>query len=351
MTAQAGVPARVRPVIDWLPGLALAAAVAVVARLLGAGWLPQPGETVLALLLGLIVGSLFPWPQWLQPGLRIAVVRVLRIGIVLLGARLSAAVVIDEGAAVVVLAAVLIAAALGLALLAGRLARLPLPLALLIAVGTAICGNSAILATAPIIDADQRHVSIAITTITAFGLLAVILYPLIGHSLGLADATYGRWAGLAVNDTSQVTAAALAYSRPAADIAIVVKLVRNTMLAPVLLVMAWAWARQGRESRPGGVAARVRDAVPLFVLGFLAMAGLNSLGLLDATLGGRTLSAWSADIAVALILVAIAAIGLATRVSSLLGIGVRALAVGLLCSVVISATAFVLVAVSSGFWQ
>ena len=341
------------PAAAWLPGLVAAVAVALVARAITSLLPATVGEVVVAIALGLLVtAALGPRPV-LAPGLSLAVRRLLRIGIVLLGARLSLDAVAAVGLSVVLLVAVLIVVTLALGVAAGRLAGLPLPLTILLAVGTAICGNSAILATAPLLGAEHRHVSVAIATITIFGLLAVLLYPLLGRVVGMDELTFGRWAGLAVNDTSQVVATGLAYGSAAGDTAVVVKLVRNAAMAPVLFAVAWAWPRLahgGPDSdavagSAGGARAkpRYRDAVPLFVIGFLLVAGVNSAGLLDPVVAGRSLGGWAAEAAAALILVAVAAIGLGTPPDVLARSGRRPILVGLALSAVVSLTALSLI--------
>src|SRR5262249_52552891 len=135
-------------------------------------------------------------------------------------------------------------------------------LALVIGVGTAICGNSAIIATAPVVEADERDVGFAVATITLFGTLAVFLYPLIGHAVGLSDVSFGVWSGVAVNDTSQAIASSAAYSVVARDIATVVKLVRNTLMAPMILVIAWWWSRRTIKLTDGAVRRSALKAFP-----------------------------------------------------------------------------------------
>ncbi len=344
----------------WLPGLAAASAVALAARGITSLLPATVGEVVVAIALGLVLAAAIGSRPVLAPGLSLAVRRLLRIGIVLLGARLSLDAVAAVGASVVLLVAVLIVVTLALGVAAGRLAGLPLPLTLLLAVGTAICGNSAILATAPLLGAEHRHVSVAVATITIFGLLAVLLYPLLGRAVGMDEVTFGRWAGLAVNDTSQVVATGLAYGSAAGDTAVVVKLVRNAAMAPVLFALAWAWPRlapattesSAGSARPVGstgsagrapATPRYRDAVPLFVLGFLLVAAVNSAGLLDPVVAGRSLAVWAAEIAAALILVAVAAIGLGTPPDVLARSGRRPILVGLALSAVVSLTALTLI--------
>ena len=339
------------PAAAWLPGLVAAVAVALVARAITSLLPATVGEVVVAIVLGLLVAAALGPRPVLAPGLSLAVRRLLRIGIVLLGARLSLDAVAAVGFSVVLLVAVLIVVTLALGVAAGRLAGLPLPLTLLLAVGTAICGNSAILATAPLLGAEHRHVSVAVATITIFGLLAVLLYPLLGRVVGMDEFTFGRWAGLAVNDTSQVVATGLAYGPAAGDTAVVVKLVRNAAMAPVLFAVAWAWPRLAPEA-PDATAdrgnharakPRYRDAVPLFVLGFLLVAAGNSAGILDPVVAGQSLAEWAAEVAAALILVAVSAIGLGTPPDVLARSGRRPILVGLALSAVVSLTALSLI--------
>ena len=178
------------------------------------------------------------------------------------------------------------AASLGIVLAVSRLVRVEGRLALLIAVGSAVCGNTAIVATAPVIGAKAREVAYAVATITLFGTLAVFLYPAIGRAIVLPQPSFGLWAGVAVHDTSQVIATSAAYGPDALDVATVVKLIRNALMAPLLFLIATGWAARGGE----GVEAAgrgVRRAVPLFVFGFLALAALRTIGVIDAGPGGH----------------------------------------------------------------
>ena len=220
------------------------------------------------------------------------------------------------------------AAALALVLGLSRLASIEPRLAVLLAVGAAVCGNSAVVATAPVIGARSRDVAFAVATVTVFGTAAVFIYPIIGHALGLGDAPFGLWTGIAVNDTSQVVAASSAYSPQALDVATVVKLIRNALMAPLLVGIAWAWVRTNGVA--GDTSAGLRKAVPLFVLGFLAMTVLRSLGIIGPDLAAILTSAsgWC-------ILIGLAGVGLGIHVAELRAIGPRAFAVGLGAAVII----------------
>ena len=224
-----------------------------------------------------------------------------------------------------------------------RLVRVDDRLAVLIAVGSAVCGNTAIIATAPVIGARAREVAYAVATITLFGTLAVFLYPTIGHALGLSQTSAGLWAGVAVHDTSQVIATGAAFGPEALDVATVVKLIRNALMAPLLLLIAAVWASRASRDRAGGRACRpdalearsigrrgIRRAVPLFVLGFLALATLRTVGLIDA---GQAASLDT--VARSLILVALAAVGMSIHVGELRETSWRPLAVGFAVALIV----------------
>lgn len=314
----APTPSRVlRQLQTVSSGIAAAAVVAAVARL-AVLWLPWGlSEVLFAIWLGLVVGSLRWLPGSTDVGLRFAQQRILRLGIILLGARLSLFDVAAIGVGALGLVTVCMAAVFAFVLLVGRLAHLPRRLVLLIGVGTAVCGNSAIIATAPVVKAEEREVSFAVATITLFGTLAVFIYPLLGTALHLSDTTFGMWSGIAVNDTSQVVAASAAYSSEARDVATVVKLVRNTLMAPLILLIAVWWART-TATESGDVSARqgALKAFPMFVLGFLAMAMLRTIGVIDSA-SARLLD----EAAKVCILIALAAVGLSTRVGLLHAVG------------------------------
>jgi uncharacterized integral membrane protein (TIGR00698 family) len=218
----------------------------------------------------------------------------------------------------------------------------------------AVCGNSAILALSPIILARHRETAYAVSTITIFGLIGVLSLPIAGHLLALTDATFGTWAGLAVNDTAQVVATGYAYSAPAGDVATIVKLTRNLAILPVLLGATW-WVHRAAESALDGPAptaspvAMVGRAVPWFVIGFVVVATLRSLGLLDGQVAtGGSLADLASTIATLCILVALAGVGLATDIRAMLGVGPRPFLLGAVMWLVIGALGLLLAGVYHG---
>ena len=328
-----------------LPGLLACVLVATVARFVGTA-LQLGLETAVALAIGLAVGSVPAVRSVLVTGAGLAARFALRVGITLLGARLTVGQLIETGGASVlaVVAIVTVGLLLG-TVLARRLGVQP-PLSALISVGMAICGNSAILALAPILRAPHRETAYAVSTITSFGLIGVLLLPVLGRALGLPDGVFGTWAGLSVNDTAQVVATGYAFSPPAGDVATVVKLTRNLAILPVLLGATWLAVRHAaanaadaadatEEDAPTGMVTAasplrlVARAVPWFVIGFVVFAALRSAGLLDGVLpSGGTLADLCSTAATLLILVALAGVGISTDIRAMLGVGARPFLLG-----------------------
>jgi uncharacterized integral membrane protein (TIGR00698 family) len=335
---------------EVLPGLAFAVLVALGARLahrvLPAAWAGSLGEVIFAVVIGLVLGNLVSLPKALAPGFRFAFQTVLRAAIVLLGASLSFAQVIAIGGKSLTMIVLLLLFALATAHLFGKLAGVPGKLATLIGVGTAICGNSAIVATAPVIRAKDEDVSFAVATNTLFGTLAVLLYPAIGRLLHFTDAHFGTWAGTAVNDTSQVVAAGFAYSDAAGRVATAVKLTRNALMGLVIVGVGLAYSRSGAETgAPASFARRLKESVPVFVLGFLAMAVLNTSGvflsLSRAT--GLDVGGILREASRAMILVALAGVGLSTRFADMRRTGFKPFLVGLAVAALTSGASLLLI--------
>jgi uncharacterized integral membrane protein (TIGR00698 family) len=298
------------------------------------GFLPSiVAEVTVAILLGIVVAAVAgPRITPLEPGLRFASQRVLRLGIILLGARLSLGEIARIGLPATVIIVITMTASFAVVLLVARFVRVEERLALLIAVGSAVCGNTAIVATAPVIGARAREVAYAVATITLFGTLAVFLYPAIGRAFAVPQPSFGLWAGVAVHDTSQVIATSAAYGPQALDVATVVKLIRNALMAPLLFLIAAAWAARHTQADEAVGSARrgIVRAVPLFVFGFLALAALRTIGIIDAE------QAAALDvIARQLILVALAAVGMSIHVGELRETSWRPLAVGFVVALAI----------------
>jgi uncharacterized integral membrane protein (TIGR00698 family) len=316
------------------PGLLAVVAIAAAAY---ASTLVLPeviGAVTVGLFLGIIVANVRPAPR-LDSGARLARGWFLPLGIVLLGARLSLADIVATGLGAITVLVVDIVLVLVVTGVLGRALGLSPGLAALIGVGTSICGNTAIAATAPVIRAEERDVSFAVATITLFGTAAVAVYPLLGSVLDMPDVLFGHWAGAAVNDTSQVTATAFSYSVEAGETATIVKLTRNTLMVPVILVVGlWFAGRAARdadgEQRRGWLRS-ARKAVPPFLLGFLALALVNSAGLISGELADGLVR-----VSQVLIVMALVGVGLSTRVATLRQTGPAPFLMGLAVAVLLA---------------
>ncbi|CAM2009553.1 YeiH family protein [Acanthopleuribacter pedis] len=331
-----------------LPGLGLVVGIAVLIRGVH-GILPDAvatvlGEAVLGMAVGLALGNFLTLPATLEPGIRTAFGTVLKLSIILLGARLSLQQIGQIGGDVLMLIIGLILTALALTWLLSRWAGISPKLGLLIGVGTSICGNTAITCTAPVIAARDEEVSFAIATNTLFGTLAVFCYPLLGHMLHLSEPFFGVWAGTAVNDTSQVVAAGFSYGTVAGELATTVKLTRNALMAFVIVAIGLLVNGGGATSPCGKVSllAKFRSAVPGFVIGFLVMTLANTLGFFDLLSDqlGRNVVGDFTWVAKFLILNALIGVGLNTRFDKLKCLGWKPLVIGCAASLVSAVASF-----------
>jgi uncharacterized integral membrane protein (TIGR00698 family) len=300
-----------------------------------------------AILLGLILNNILPLPKFLRPGLSFAVKKVLRLGIMMLGIRLSVFDALQLGLTGVPIVVGCILGALLLTNLLSRWLKLPERLGTLIAVGTSICGVSAIVATGPAIDARDEEVAYAVSVITLFGILATFVYPYAAYTIfGGNPVAAGLFLGTAIHDTSQVTGAALIFSDVfglprGVDVATVTKLVRNVFMALVIPFMALYYARRSGAAEGGpGKQTRITKLLPLFVVGFVLFATFRSIGDAGINAGGRALGLWDGAAwqaitgwlktwAVNLLVVALAGVGLSTSARILRGLGIKPFLAGL----------------------
>lgn len=301
------------------PGLVLSGVIALAATQLG-HLLPLVGGPVFAIVLGVVVRNLAAPPAACAPGIRFAGRQILQWSIVALGFGLSLTQVARTGLESLSVTLVTVSAAFLAAWLLGRALGVTSRLKLLIGVGTAICGGSAIAAVTPIVKADEHDTAFAISTIFLFNLVAVLTFPLLGHLLGLSDRGFGLWAGTAINDTSSVVAAGYSYSSAAGDFATIVKLTRATLILPVCLglVLIEAWRHQRNDG-----SFKLRRAFPWFILWFAVASAVRTAGWIPTE--------WHAGLHLAaefLIVVALAAIGLSSDLRRMASTGWRPIALG-----------------------
>src|SRR4030088_217281 len=333
----------VQPALRFLrviPGVLLLAAVGYAGKLLEKNvgayakahhWTFPNIEYVLwAILIGLVISNTVGEPEIFRAG--VATYEFwLKTGIVLLGARFLLGDVAKLGGVSLGLVAIEIPGAIAFMTLLGRLFNLKPKLTTLLAVGSAVCGVSAIIATQGAIEADDEDSSFAIAAILALGALSLFTFPLIGHALRLSDHAYGLWAGLAVDNTAEATAAGALYSDAAAKLAVLVKSTRNAMIGFVVLGYAVYWASKGQARAVGNKAAFLWQKFPKFVLGFLVISVLATYHYFNKDQVGAlaNLSRWA-------FLLTFAGVGLRTNFKEMRKQGLRPFAVGAIGEVAIA---------------
>ena len=320
------------------PGFALALAVAAVATVVGQ-YVPLIGSAVPGAVIGAVIAIAVKPGARLAPGVKWASTFILQCSVVLLGAQLSIGEAARVGVSSLPVMLGTLAVCLGAAWLYGRLLGVPRDLRTLIGVGTGICGGSAIAAVSPVIEAASTDVAYAISTIFLFNIAAVLVFPLLGHALGMSQQSFGLFAGTAVNDTSSVVATATTYGAAATGHAVVVKLVRTLMIIPICLGLAALTTRKQRTdtaaAAPDATASataparmsprRVVRLVPWFLIGFVLVAAVNSTGVIPAAAHVPL-----QHTSVFFVSVALSAIGLSTNVPALRKAGARPLLLGAL---------------------
>ncbi|MCU1446127.1 putative sulfate exporter family transporter [Cryobacterium sp.] len=338
----------------WIWGVAVAAGATLVAWGVHAAAPAVPLLTA-AVVLGIVVGQLPVLRPYvtgpLRPGLSLAAKRLMRIGVVLLGLKLSLVDIAGLGWVTITTTVLIVVLTFFGTLWLGRVAGLPGHQPLLIATGFAVCGASAIGAMSGVVKAKDDETATPVALVTLCGTLAIGVLPVLWHPLGLTALQFGHWVGAGVHDVGQVVATAQIAGSAALAVAVVVKLTRVLMLAPLVAGVAVYERRRVAATAPAGrpvdspatgrAPARRPPAVPLFVAGFLAMVLARTvLPLPDAVLGAADL--------VQMILLAMALFGLGTavRLGTLLRTGGRALGVGLGSWLLIAALALAAVSIS-----
>lgn len=344
---QVQTPSPALRAVRLVPGLLLLAAIGFAGKLLEqnigtyakAHHLVFPNiEYVLwAILLGLAISNTVGVPAIFKSG--VATYEFwLKAGIVLLGSRFLLGDILKLGGVSLLLVAVEISGSIAFMTLLGGLFKLKPKLTSLLAVGSAVCGVSAIIATRGAIEADDEDSSFSIAAILALGAFALFTFPLIGHALHLGDRAYGIWAGLAVDNTAEATAAGALYSDAAGKLAVLVKSTRNAMIGFVVLAYAIYWASRGQAKTVQNKAAFLWQKFPKFVLGFLLISILATYQFFskEQVIALGNLSRWA-------FLLTFAGVGLRTNFREMRKQGLRPFAVGAIGELVIAAFTLALV--------
>lgn len=306
-----------------IPGFLLCAGIAAAAYVLGR-LVPIVGGPVFAIVIGAAVASVRKPDVRFVPGIKFGARSVLQIAIVVLGLTLQLREVVAVGGhslPVMIGSAVITLAA---AYIFGKMLGTDRDLRRLLGVGTTICGGSAIAALASVIDVDETDLAYAISTVFAFNIVAVLIFPWIGRALALSPHAFGLWAGTAVNDTSSVVAAGFSYDKIAGNYAVIVKLTRTLLIVPLVLFYAGkrVWSHRSAEA---GKPVPWRSIVPWFILWFVLAVALNSIVPIPDSAHGAI-----SQIALLLIIFALAGVGLSVDAKAMRAAGFRPLLLGLL---------------------
>ena len=320
-----------------LPGLALVGVLTALAfavrQIPGAAVL---SPMIIGIVLGMGVGNLAVVPAPARAGIAFAMRRLLRLAIILLGLQLTAAQIVDVGAVGIAIIALTLLSTFAFTVFLGRRLGVDAKLAELIAAGTSICGASAVICTNTVTRAGDEDVAYAVACVTVFGSIAMLLYPFFPGLLHLEARAFGLWSGASIHEIAQVVAAAFQAGREAGEFGTIAKLSRVMMLAPMVIGLGLLAAR--RASTAGVGAAKARAPMPWFVLGFIALVGLNSIA--PITPEARSAAAMLTTV---LLTMALAAMGLETDFSKLRAKGMRPLLLGAASSLFIAGFSLALV--------
>ena len=257
-------------------GIAIALGFALCAMFLGTLF-PIIGSSVFALILGILLNELIDLPENSRPGLNWSGKKLLQYSIIFMGFSLPIETVASTGLSSLKISLPTITVAFLAAIIFGRVFHLKSHLRTLIGFGTAICGGSAIAAAAPIIEADEEEIALSMSTIFFFNILAVFIFPVLGHIWHMSNFHFGLWSGTAINDTSSVVAAAFSYSKAAGEMATIVKLTRALMIVPVCLGLIGL--KLYRTKQQGSKKGILKKIVPWLIIWFIVSSLISSIGL------------------------------------------------------------------------
>lgn len=323
-----GQQRHLSPWAELLPGLAVCLAGCLAA--LGVHrLLPAVSPLLAGIVLGIVVANVIAIPPALRPGIAVVAKRVLRLGIILLGLQLSLSDILGLGGAMVAVVVAVVGVGMGATIVAGRLLKMSATQTVLIACGFSICGAAAVAAADGVVEAEDEEVATAVALVVLFGTLMIPVVGVVVPALGLDPEQGGLWAGASIHEVAQVVAAAGTLGSAALAAAVVVKLSRVLMLAPVMAILGW----QRRRTSVAAGGSRP-PLIPLFVVGFILAVLLATTGWLSAPV-----ETGAANLEVALLAAAMFALGCGVRVKSLIRVGPKPLLLGVISTVVVATIA------------
>ena len=323
---------RLRSWTQYVPGLAICA-VAVTIAITVNRLLPGVSALIVAIVLGIALTNVVQLPDSVSPGITFAAKKLLRLGIVFLGLKLVISDIVSLGVPMLaVIVCIVVGGILGTVAI-GRALKMRPAQVLLIACGFSICGAAAVAGVEGVTDSDEEDVVTAVALVVIFGTLMIPVIPLLGPLFGMDAETNGLWAGGAIHEIAQVVAAGGVIGSGALAVAVIVKLARVLMLAPVVAALS---VRQRRAGIAEAADGKRPPIVPLFIIGFLAMIVLRSLvDLPSAVVEGGDL------MQTALLAAAMFGLGCGVKVRNLIGVGIRPFVLAVGSTVWVATIAFV----------
>ena len=327
-----------------IPGFSLAIGIALLASIIEF-LLPihLVGATIIALFIGMLINGIRPPSDTVAIGLKFTSKKILKFAIILLGLSLNIVTILQVGKISLTVMFFTLLTCFGGGYVVGRLLKINWKLSNLISAGTGICGGSAIAAIAPVIEAEDKDIAYALSATFLFDMVMIVLFPIMGRQMGLSDMAYGLWAGTAVNDTSSVVAAGYAFSEAAGDFATMVKLTRTLSIIPVVIIFALIQARLKRKENTSelpqpktNIMSSLTRIFPWFILGFIALAMVNSTGIIPASL-----SIFAKELSKFLMIASLAAIGLGTNIKEMKKSGYAPMLHGFIISALVVIVAIV----------
>ncbi|WP_163100151.1 YeiH family protein [Peribacillus alkalitolerans] len=338
MDTAIGRQSKQRMIVAFMKGVGITLLIAIVANYLSRfPFLSIMGQLVIAILIGMIWRSLFGLRENLKLGVTFSSKKLLRVGIILLGMRLNLSDIYHAGTSVFIYAVINLVFALIVVYGLTRLFGVEKRLGILTACGTAICGAAAVVAISPQIKAKEEETAVAAATVAVLGTIFTLVYTGLYAVMNLSEKGYGVFAGGTLHEIAHVIAAAAPGGNTAVDIAVIVKLTRVALLVPVALIIGFIVQKKEKESNEKKISLSI---IPWFILGFIAMSGFNTLGIVSDTVAN-----YIVNFAYLLIGMAMAGLGLGIEIKTFRKLGIKAFAAGFIGSILLTILGYFLVIV------
>lgn len=329
-------------------GILLCLAIAILSYFLGQ-IVPVVGGPVFAILIGMIITIFIKDKSKIQPGVSYTSKKILQYAVILLGFGLNLGSILKTGAQSLPIIVSTISISLIVAFVLFKIMKIPSKIAVLIGVGSSICGGSAIAATAPVIDANDEEIAQSISVIFMFNIIAALIFPTLGSIIGLGDNGFGLFAGTAINDTSSVTAAATAWDglhgSNTLDTATIVKLTRTLAIIPITLILAFYQAKKQRSTDSQSFS--IGKIFPFFIIYFVLASLITTIFYAIFPSGtiyeyGKIVFGFMKNMSKFLIIMAMAGIGINTDILKLVKSGGKPIFLGLCCWISIIAVSLIM---------